>query len=300
MRPIGHIADAEQARRFTDFLAAQGMATDTDREDDGRFLVWIVEEEHLEAAKAQLVEFVGTPEATKFRGHDGSLDRMRQSEAEENAAYARRIRTRKSLMPRMTSYRLGPLTFALISACIAVGVYTGVYALFGMGRDIEQWLLIEAPGKAGFLAAVLSGEVWRLWSPIFLHFGLLHIVFNMMWLFSLGSMIEARCGTWKLAALVVVVGLLSNLAQRLVGSVTFGGMSGVVYALIGYVWIRGRRDPASGVGLDKQSWIMALVWLVVCMTGWIGPIANTAHFSGLVLGLAWGWIDAARGVRRHG
>jgi GlpG protein len=294
MRPIGHISDAVLARRFSDYLAANGMETNVDREADGRFLVWIVEEEHIEEAKAALEEFVASPGATRFMGHDGVAERKERAEQESQAAYAKRIRTRKSLMPRMTSRGVGPLTFALVAICIAVAVYS----MLGTREELLEKMFIENPELPGFLTAVKQGEVWRLWSPIFLHFGLAHIVFNMMWLFNLGSMIEGRLGTRTLALLVFVTGLISNLAQRMSGSIYFGGMSGVVYALIGYVWIRGKYDPASGVGLDPQSRMISLVWLVVCMTGMVGPIANYAHFSGLIVGMAWGWIAASTLRRR--
>jgi GlpG protein len=294
MRPIGHIPDAEQARRFSDYLAANGMATDVDREADGRFLVWIVEEEHIDRARSALDEFMAAPDAAKFSGHDGSAERMQRSEAEGQAAYARRIRTRKSLVARTTAYSMGPLTFALIVACGMAAFYTHL----GQDPEARRWFLIEDLANFGFLKAVREGSIWRLWCPIFLHFGFAHILFNSMWLFSLGSMIEARCGTRTLAGLVFLIGMLSNIAQRAAGSVNFGGMSGVVYGLIGYVWIRGKFDPASGVGLDAQSRMMSLIWLVVCMTGMVGPIANTAHFSGLILGMAWGWASARLSQRR--
>jgi GlpG protein len=294
MRPIGHISDAGQAHQFSDYLAANGMATDLDREADGRFLVWVVEEEHIAEAKTALAEFVASPGAPKFLGHAGSAERKERVEEESQAAYAKRIRTRKSLMPRMTSRGVGPLTFALVGICVAVAVYS----MLGSRRELLEKMFIENPDLPGFLTAVRQGEVWRLWSPIFLHFSLAHIVFNMMWLFNLGSMIEGRLGTRTLALLVFVTGLLSNLAERMSGSIHFGGMSGVVYALIGYVWIRGKYDPASGVGLDPQSRMISLVWLVVCMTGMVGPVANYAHFSGLIVGMAWGWIAASTSRRR--
>ena len=67
-----------------------------------------------------------------------------------------------------------------------------------------------------------------------------------------------------------------------------GGMSGVIYGPAGYVWMRGRNDPASGVGLDPQSWTIMLIWLVLCLAGFMGRIANTAHVAGLLIGLIWG------------
>ena len=72
----------------------------------------------------------------------------------------------------------------------------------------------------------------------------------------------------------------------------FGGMSGVVYGLIGYAWIRGKLNPASGIGLDQRSLIFSLVWLVACFTGVLGAVANYAHLGGLILGMALGALAA--------
>jgi hypothetical protein len=44
--------------------------------------------------------------------------------------------------------------------------------------------------------------------------------------------------------------------------------------------MRGKHDPASGVGMDRTSWIIMLIWLVLCFSGGMGRIANTAHLAG--------------------
>jgi GlpG protein len=137
--------------------------------------------------------------------------------------------------------------------------------------------------------------VWRLVGPILIHFGFAHILFNMLWLRDLGCMFEARLKSWYFLVFVLVVAAASNLAQYAFSKQPmFGGMSGVNYALIGYVWIRGRFDPGAGLHLDQQSLILALIWFAACFTGYLGPIANYAHTAGLVLGMAWAFVDSKR------
>jgi GlpG protein len=69
-------------------------------------------------------------------------------------------------------------------------------------------------------------------------------------------------------------------------------MSGVVYGLAGYAWMRGKYDRASSVGLDPQSVTILLVWLAVCYSGVVGRVANTAHLVGLIVGVVWGRVSA--------
>jgi membrane associated rhomboid family serine protease len=148
------------------------------------------------------------------------------------------------------------------------------------------------------LAEVRSGQIWRLLTPIFLHFGVLHVLFNMMWLADLGSMIEARQSSLRLGLLVLVIGCGSNFGQYLVGGPIFGGMSGVVYGLLGYIWMRGKFDPASGLFLHQSTVLMMMIWFVVCFTGLVGHVANAAHAVGLGMGVAWGYLSSLKIFRR--
>ena len=77
----------------------------------------------------------------------------------------------------------------------------------------------------------------------------------------------------------------------------FGGMSGVNYALFGYIWIRGNNDPRFGLQLDQGTITMLLIWFVVCFTGLVGNIANAAHTLGLIVGVIAGWLAAERALR---
>jgi GlpG protein len=132
----------------------------------------------------------------------------------------------------------------------------------------------------------------------------------------LGSMIEARRGSFRLAGLVLVLAIVSNLAQyafnipslrdwpdlppdaRFQGSPNFGGISGVVFGLVGYIWMKSRFAPDSGFFLPRQSLIIVLVWFALCIIGVIPRIANTAHTVGLLLGMAIGYGSSLWAKRR--
>jgi GlpG protein len=76
-------------------------------------------------------------------------------------------------------------------------------------------------------------------------------------------------------------------------------MSGVVYGLFGYVFIRSKVDFVSEYFIDRRDVILSVVWLFLCTTELIGPIANAAHFGGLFIGLGWGYVDALLSRRRQ-
>jgi len=295
MRQIGHLPDETQARRFGDYLFAQGIRNQVEADSPNGWVVWVHDDDQLEVAQGLLEKFLQNPASPEFARAAGSTDRGLAEEERENRKWRRRFFDRRKVFPGQRSFGPGRLTFALIIACVLVGF------LSSFGDNIKPILPLFISeivgGDFGLLPEVRTGQVWRLFTPMLIHFGLPHLIFNMLWLFQLGSMIEGLQGRLRLALLVGVIALGSNLAQYLAVNANFGGMSGVVYGLFGYVWMKGRFDPASGYFIDQRNVILMMAWFGLCFTGWIGPIANFAHAGGLVIGAAWGWFSFL--WRRH-
>lgn len=132
---------------------------------------------------------------------------------------------------------------------------------------------------------IKTGEFWRPITPAFIHLSLLHILFNMMWLKNLGEAVEMERGTTKFLLVCLIIAVTSNVAQLFWGGPAFGGMSGVVFGLIGYVWMKGKTQPHLGIGMTQQSITFAIFWLLLCMGGALGPIANAAHLVGFLVGI---------------
>jgi GlpG protein len=189
------------------------------------------------------------------------------------------------------------LTYGLIILSILVALWSN----FGDNFDHIRPLLITNFVNAGLLE-VSEGQLWRLVTPIFVHFGILHIGLNMLWTWQLGTLIEYRRGTVLLAALVIVSGVISNLAEYYASGPAFGGMSGVIFALLGYLWIQGRFNPGFGIILNSKLVTMVMLWFVVCWSGILSyfgvHIANFAHTAGLLTGVLWGFIAAKSGNQK--
>lgn len=157
-------------------------------------------------------------------------------------------------------------------------------------KQLENTVVASSPP----LEQIERGQIWRLVTPIFLHFGAIHLIFNMMWLWTLGRMLETHLRSIRFALLVFAIAVISNMAQALISGPNFGGMSGVVYGLFGFVMVHARLKPMGGLHLNPQTTRYMLIWLVLCFTGYLGPIANWAHTFGLLAGGVIGGGSALR------
>ena len=151
-----------------------------------------------------------------------------------------------------------------------------------------------------FEIMLASGELWRLLTPIFLHFSLLHLVFNLLIAFEFGRRSEAVLGSVRFGFLVLGLALISNLAQFLVvPTPLFGGLSGVNYGLVGFVAVRRVRDPFEYRWQVPPALILFLVISMVLFSFGIGEafglqVANAAHWGGFLTGLISASIIAPR------
>lgn len=137
-----------------------------------------------------------------------------------------------------------------------------------------------------------NGQIWRLITPIFLHFGAIHIIFNALWIWYLGTMLEFNQGRIATLVLVLIIGVTSNSAQAMVSEgIIFGGLSGVVHGLFAYCWLWGRLHKDSSVQLSSILFVVVTALMLLSPLGLFdiivgGEIADTAHISGYTSGIA--------------
>ena len=162
-----------------------------------------------------------------------------------------------------------------------------------------------ADAEGPLFVKIREGQVWRLFSPCVLHGSLLHILFNMIWLWVLGRPIEERIGPLRTILLTLIVGVVSNTLQYLMSGPLFLGYSGIVMGLAGFIWMRERIAPWEGYPLQKGT-ILFLGFFVLAMLllqtfsflvqifsdlPFILNIANTAHIIGAVAGALLGRLS---------
>lgn len=175
----------------------------------------------------------------------------------------------------------GPLTKLFVFFSIALFVLT---EFFDKDEKVLKLFLIAAPGDFSF-ELVKDGQWWRPISPVFLHFSFLHILFNLMWLKDLGSIVERSKGPSFFLWIFLVIGVTSNMAQYSFHGPMFGGMSGVVFGLLGYIYIHKLAHKDYEFEIPKKDFYFIIAWYVICLTGAVGAIANIAHGVGLVCGV---------------
>jgi GlpG protein len=279
MRLIGHLKNEASAKTFGGYLSSLDIRNMVEPDSDG-WAVWIYSEDQIEKGSLALTDYLQNPADRKYEHGAETAVATEQQQQREQAAFAKRVRTADQIFKRSDA---APLTFVLIGICVVVMLFSGINPSF---RDVHWLLMSEVIG--GFLPEVQSGQVWRLITPIFIHFSPMHIIFNMWMLYNLGRMIEMFQGTRRLALLVVVIGIGSNLGQYIIFGPGFGGMSGVLYGLFGYIWMRSHFDPSSMPALTPSTIGILLVWFFLCLFNIIRPVANGAHAAGLVMGMIWG------------
>lgn len=188
-----------------------------------------------------------------------------------------------------------PSMQAQIKQAEAIPYWKGVYDYL-----VEKYEL-NAPAPPMF-EKIRQGEFWRLFTPVLLHGGFLHILFNMAWLWVLGRQIEERLSILRMILMILIIGVVSNVVQYLMGGPFFLGFSGVVVGMAGFIWMRQRVAPWEGYPLQRAVALFLLIFVLAMgaleLVSFLfqhftkialsAQIANTAHVVGGLVGLLLG------------
>lgn len=323
MRLLGELKDNEQATLFSSYLLVKGIESHFDAQPGEPCEVWVKDEDQFKEAYEDYQSFVRNPGDSKYSNSVRQAKIIARAEEKKRQQIQRRI---VKVQPKNMKRR-PPLTVGLIVICALVALATE----FGEAdRDHSvykalQFVSVPQPDSFAIqnsksypdgmdvrLASIKRGEIWRVVTPVFIHYGIPHILFNLYMFFQFGSLIENRYGTLKFGLICLAAAALPNIVQCVVphaiggtppgitnGTLitSLGGMSGVVYGLFGFAWMKSVFDRAFGYRIPQSTVIILIGWLFLCMMpgglGFLGmgSVANWAHGIGLLVGMAIGYFS---------
>lgn len=262
--------DPHLAQMLADYMRSQNLPCQIQSTETGVSL-WLLDENKLSAAEREVQRFIREPYHPRYSEASWQQEKPATwQSATDSGLMAELLLQSRPLMLSITLVMLG------------------VFLLYWLAIPVETWLAFEWPWQ--------RGQIWRLFTPVFLHFSVLHLLFNLAWWWYLGGRTEQRYGVFKLAVLLISGALIPNVLQAMVSDTLFGGMSGVTYALVGYLWLRERNfTDKSQITVTNGLFIFMLCWLILGFTHLLGfNTANLAHLGGLLVGLSQGWWDGQR------
>ena len=276
MLEIGHLPNARAAQALIDYLKGQGVNCLLTPTEQG-VVISVTQEADYSIAKMEYEQFIQTPNDEKYL--QASWDNGSTNTKFDYGAPGLQLFT------QFVS-GAGPLTLTIIAICSIIFLGFNI----GFANTLFEHLsFFGAVPDSGF------EQFWRIFTPSLIHFSAMHIIFNLLWWWYLGGKIENRLGLKPLLILLLVAGTLPNIMQYYLAGPNFGGLSGVVYAVVGYTWIMGVKRSESGIGLPPAYIGFMLLWLVFGFTDMFGlSIANGAHIGGLFVGIIQGFIDAKK------
>jgi rhomboid protease GluP len=142
---------------------------------------------------------------------------------------------------------------------------------------------------------VWGGEYWRLATAMFLHIGVVHLLWNGCYGFRISAQVEQAIGAWKLVALYLLAGVAGAAASVIGHRAVSAGASGAIFGLIGWQVMaeRARLGTFRALWYDPRArrelkWTG--LWFVV---GVFASFDNFAHGGGLAFGLLFAWARLA-------
>jgi len=174
-------------------------------------------------------------------------------------------------------------------------IFRPLFTYILLVANILMWVITEYYGKkygvnanlrfgAKFNPLIMSGEYWRLVTPIFLHGGIIHLLMNSYFLYAVGPTVEKIFGNFKFITIYLISGIIGNVTSFVFSTSLSVGASGSLFGLMGallYVIRKDRRIFRSSFGINVVTNIA-----INLAYGFInrGQIDNFAHIGGLVGG----------------
>jgi len=160
-------------------------------------------------------------------------------------------------------YEAFPNVFPIFTYLVIVWCCVLYYMVFAAGED---W--IEVHSKFGGIIYMnpYHEPFWKLLTTCFFHDPtfMMHLLFNMMWIFSLAPLMERGIGTFKTVLFFVATGFVSSAISTSISEVPGVGMSGIVYAIVGFMWTAWPRWTGFLEKFNGQTVKLLIFWQLIC------------------------------------
>jgi GlpG protein len=256
---IGNIANLRAAQAFCDYLQSNQIMHKMQQSETGGFDVYVNENDVIYAQET-FSSFSENPNQDKFLQASWLVGKPVSNNAESNLGMLK------------IWHSVGVFTRWIAALCTLIFLF----AYFGFAREIFYALKFEWS----------AAEIYRLVTPAIMHLSALHLVFNLAFWWFLGAKVEKVLGTQTLIVIFVIGALISNAAQALIVSSNFAGLSGVNYALAGFVWMCHVKFKSRALFLPTNLFVFLIIWMLLGFTDWLPmSMANWAHLGGLLTGM---------------
>lgn len=293
MRLLVQFQNVRIAYAFADYLNVNGVRCKVEKDSDKANL-YILNESDIHKAKTELEEFIKNPADKKYLSASWEQEAADTGDNANQRDTIGEIYQQKDGSAKKRWQRTGIFTKLIIGVCALVFFITA----FGTDRStVKYFFFFNYWGQMYDVS-----QIWRWISPVFLHFGFLHFTFNLLWWWDIASLIERLQGSLRLVYIFLVLSVFSNFTQFIAAGPRFGGLSGVVFGVLGYVWVYGQVRKDYPLQLRPVIMYMMVGWMLIGFSGAldnvVGPMANEAHLAGLVtgalLGVIFGLQDRAK------
>jgi membrane associated rhomboid family serine protease len=200
-----------------------------------------------------------------------------------------------------TRFALSQHPTLVTNAIIAINLFIyAILALLSQSLDISPNVLMNA-GAQNTPLIEATGQYWRIFTAMFLHFSILHVGLNMLSLFFIGRVVEIFYGKWRYLVIYLVSGIIGGIATFfLQPNAVAAGASGAIFGVfgaLGVFYVANRRALGSYGGGAIANW---LFWLALNLVwGFSAPnIGIIDHIGGLVAGIVLAFLLLPRLRRR--
>lgn len=284
---VGVLPRKDMALKFADYLNSKGIKACAKPGFGANYVVLVANERDVSPAKLELLRFGNNPFAKAY--NKAAWDRGRV------------LRKEKSISSGFMSFSMGTYRWTPFSLTSAIELICLVCFLLSFFSRSMEYTLASSLGWLSLENITQDFQIYRVITPIFLHFGFLHIAFNLVMFEAFARPIERYMGAGKLLYLILSIAIVSNCLQFIIyhgmaQNALFGGMSGVVYGIICYMGILSRRQDLPSE-LKIPPGLLTVSIIFIALGFFMNDVANFCHLGGLAMGLLLALVDFKRPLK---